>query len=148
MKKLYYTMWVDAILKAQSVPENKGFMWKFYTLTGITVAMSFNLMLIGLILHTLGIDMPTFKTTYFEGALGAKMNSFIGYIISFFGLPFLINYFLIFFKKRYKKLIKQYPYKNGRWFTIYFVSSLAALPLLFAIGLFISFVFGIDIGKK
>jgi len=57
------------------------------------------------------------------------INNVLGHIFLFI-LPCLaINYLLIFRKKKYKELLKKYPYYNGKLFIVYFVVSMM-LPVL------------------
>lgn len=45
MLKLYYRIWVDAITKMRSLPKNAG-VWKFYSMSFISTAMTLNLFVI------------------------------------------------------------------------------------------------------
>jgi len=51
------------------------------------------------------IDIEIFNTQVFNGYVDEKIINFLNYIMPFA----MINYFIIFHKKRYKKILKQYP---------------------------------------
>jgi len=127
---LYYKIWVDCILKAQSIPANKR-NWKHFTMAFMTTAMAINLAIIMSILqrNILGKYFYHFEVDFFPGTkLDALISGF-----TLFGLPMLLlNYFLIFRNNRYEELLKKYKSYNGKLFFIYFFASLA-IPLLFLI---------------
>ena len=52
----------------------------------------------------------------------------------------LINYLLIFRNDRYQKLIKRYPYRNGKLFLAYFLCSLGVPVVLLWVGIIASHV--------
>jgi hypothetical protein len=129
MLALYYRIWVDAIVRAKSRPENRE-NWPMGTMIFMSVSMTLNLLLIMTILqrHVLGF--------YFYHIELSFLSRYLSNVISFsvlFILPcVLINYFLIFFRDRYKMLLKKYPYKGGKLFLTYFLVSMF-LPLVLMI---------------
>lgn len=125
----YYKIWVDVIVKLRSRPQNAG-LWKFYALSFVSMAMSLNLILFLLILSDLRVTKGIYKIS-FNIFPGTRIDAFISFFISYLFPFLLLNYFFIFYNDRYKKLIKQYPYNNGKLFSRYFIGSLAAIVLYF-----------------
>jgi len=130
---LYYTMWVDTIIKFKSVPINKDD-WKYKSILYISMAMALQwAFLIALferhITHThyYKLDIDIFP--------GDNIDAFITFFILYL-LPFLIiNYLLIFLRDRYKVLINTYEYKNGKYFLIYTIGTFISFALLMLAGL-------------
>jgi len=125
--KLYYTIWVDCILRAKSQPQNKK-NWKLFTMIFMGMAMSLNFIIVSIFLSDLGITNGVFsiKINFIESS---KLNSILGFIVSYFLPITLINYFLIFYDRRYVKLIKKYKYHNGKYIGIYLLASFLSLPI-------------------
>lgn len=124
--KLYYTIWVDCILRAKSQPQNKR-NWKVFTMLFMGMAMSLNFIVFSLFLSDIGISNKIFsiKINFTESG---KLNSLLGFIISYFLPITLLNYFLIFYNKRYEKLVEKYKYYNGKYIGIYLLVSFLSLP--------------------
>lgn len=129
MLGLYYRIWVDLIIKARSRPESRN-SWALPSMIFMSISMMLNLFLIMTILqkHILGY--------YFYHIVFNSLPKYWSNVISgiiLFVLPcVLLNYFLIFFKQRYKKLLQKYSYSNGKLFVTYFlISMLLPLVLLF-----------------
>lgn len=127
---IYYKIWVDCIVKAQSIPANKK-NWKRFTMAFMTSAMAINYMIIMAILqrNILGYSFYDFKVNIFPGT---KLDALISGLTLFWLPMTLINYFLIFRNNRYEELLKKYKSYNGKLFFIYFFTSLA-IPLVFLI---------------
>ena len=136
MKNIYYLIWVDAMIWARS-KNNAKMPWKFYTMMTILYAQGCNLATILLLFATLGVKSSFFCIINFFP--GQRLDGMLAGFITL-GLPFLIlNYFLIFHKKRYFELIKKYgnSYKNGKLYISYVLIS----PLLFIIPVIIGMLF-------
>lgn len=59
-----------------------------------------------------------------------------GFILFF--LPFIIlNYLLIFHKKKYQQLINQYPYNGGKYVMAFFFGTMATVLLAFVTLIFL-----------
>jgi len=125
--KLYYTIWVDCILRAKSQPQNKN-SWKLFTMIFMGMAMSLNFIIISIFLSDLGITNKIFsiKINFIESS---KLNSILGFIVSYFLPVTFINYFLIFYNRRYEKLIEKYKYHNGKYIGFYLLVSFLSLPI-------------------
>ena len=64
------------------------------------------------------------------------VSNVINYVVLFILPCVSINYLLIFRHKRYKNLLKKYPYYQGKLFVAYFLISLWLPVLLLWIGIF------------
>lgn len=127
--KLYYKIWVDCILKAQSIPANRD-NWKRFTFGFMTITMAINYACVMSVIQKItGVYFYRFEVDFFPGTnLDALASGF-----TLFVLPMLLlNYFLIFRNNRYEELLKKYKSHNGKLFFAYFFTSLA-IPLLFLI---------------
>jgi hypothetical protein len=129
MLGLYYRIWVDCITKARSRPENSD-SWIVGTMIFMSVSMTLNLLL-GMTAfekYYLGFYFYDIKLKF----LPKDLSSVVSFAI-LYALPcVLMNYFLIFYKDRYKELLIKYPSSNGKLFLPYFlVSMLLPLVLLF-----------------
>lgn len=126
---LYYRIWMDCIRRMKSIEANKDD-WQEKCMICMTIAMVANLLLIMVILqknilnhYFYEINIPSFS----EDANYILTISIL-YLLPFAG----INYGLIFYRKRYERLIEKYPYYNGKLFFIYFFISIS-LPVIFLI---------------
>lgn len=122
LAKVYYTIWTDCIKKIQTVPASKA-NWKFITLVFMSTLMGLNLMFLSVILPNqfLWNFLNYLKIDYFKGnTLDTLFNGLIQFM-----LPMLIiNYLLIFRNDRYKKIIDNYNFYNGKYFLKYLLASL------------------------
>ena len=115
--------------------------WKsmiFIMLTAINGVNLFTLLLWSNVLLSklFGLSYPIFlKLDIFPGTM---LDAGLSGSLTLF-TPFLIlNYFVIFYKKRYIKILEEYEYKNGRWYVTYVLISvsLAFFPILIAVIVF------------
>ena len=139
--KWYYILISDTVYKIKSDSWKKS-SFLFYTVLFISFAMGFNLFMLTFILH----DLNILKIETIEVALNITdfyfLDSFLSYAVVYL-FPFIIvNYSLIIYKDRYKKIIIKYKYYNGKLFAWYFVISLMSFPLFFIIGAIKYYFFG------
>lgn len=133
MIKIYYKIWVDCIVKIRSQPNNKdSWWWQSFVLMTMAMILNIYVSLLLLVATEVITKIPiAIKIDVFSGT---KLDSLLTFLLQFF-LPIgLLNYFLIFYKKKYKKLIEKYEYKNGRLFLTYFIFSTCILVLLIILG--------------
>lgn len=119
MKNIYYAIWTDAII---SISRNQNNMtdWKPLSMFLMVMINTLNLAVVLIILSYFNISVIWLKVSLFKLQ---SINSFISFVIQF-ALPFVaLNYFLIYSRSRYKKLIEKYPDKNGRLFASYLLGS-------------------------
>lgn len=117
---IYYAICADAITQARSVSANKN-NWKRVVMTGITIPMVFNfVILITLFQKLVGLSFYNIHITVFPTH---KMNSFCsGFIL--YVLPIIIlNYFFLFYKNRYEKIVPKYKTHKGKLFATYLLGS-------------------------
>ena len=110
MKNYFYLYWVDAITSIKlKNPKRKD--WKFSLFTYTTICNALNLWVILLWLKFFNILSFKVEINLLPGTILSSAGGFIVY----FAAPFiLLNYFLIFYRDRYKRLIEIYPHRNGR----------------------------------
>lgn len=131
MKNLYYKIWVDGIIKIRKNPLRKED-WKWMIQSIVATLMSLNLVLIQFVLSDLGLIKKVFVLDINWLPIG-KLNNLISFFIAYLLPLSLLNYFLIFHKGKYKKLIEIYPYKEGKWFATYLYCSTGSIILYFLI---------------
>jgi len=129
MLSLYYRIWVDLIKRAKIQPENRE-KWPIGTMIFMSIGMTSNFILI------MSILQKQFFGVYFYYIELPFLPNFAANVISFIILFFLpcvlTNYFLIFYRQKYIRLLKKYPSKEGRLFLIYFFISMFS-PIFFII---------------
>jgi glycosyltransferase involved in cell wall biosynthesis len=119
-------IWVDCIGRAKAQPANKT-NWPVGTMFAMTLAMATNFILIMTVLEKYVFHTYFYKIELYF--LPRRLNNLLGYLVLFVLPCIMVNYLLIFRNQRYDKLIKKYPFYNGKLFMTYFLLSLG-LPLL------------------
>ena len=134
MMKLYYRIWVDCITRLRSIEANKV-NWQIKGIVMMSTAMTFNFVLLMVIIQKNILDY------YFYEINIPVLSGFQNYILTILILYFLpcviINYLLIFRNKRYEKLLKKYPYSNGKFIVTYILISMFLPLILLLIGMFL-----------
>lgn len=136
MIQFYYKIWADLISRMKIQPQNKN-NWKLYSFIFMSMAMSLNLLIIMTILqsHILKISFYNFDINIFPGK---KLDAALKYIILFL-LPVIApNYLLIFYKKKYKIILKNYETHNGKLAAAYLLLSYFAPFILLFIAFFLN----------
>lgn len=115
MNNLYYMVWGDAIQSFRKHHPNKN--WRTPLFIFITWMHALNAWTLVLWLKYFNIfNVPNFNIDIFPGKL---LNSFTVFTVEF-ALPFaILNYFLIFHKNRYERIIKKYEDIKKRYAQIY-----------------------------
>ena len=127
MRNFYYIYWADAIQRIRKFhPQKKDWKISLYVFNSWIHAL--NLFIIFLWLkyfHMINIKLPDINI--FPGDM---IDGFLSFALVFATPFFIINYFFIFYKNRYKKIIDKYHVKDGNY----------AMPYTFVIvlGAFIS----------
>lgn len=129
---LFYKIWVDLIVRLRSQPQHKH-SWKVPAMVFMTMAMMFNLALFMSILQRNIIGKYFYKLEV--DFLPDRISNFISFVTLFILPPIILNYLLIFHNDRYEKLIKKYPYYNGKLFLAYFIPSMLLPIVLIWIGI-------------
>jgi hypothetical protein len=132
MLGIYYRIWVDCIKRGKSQPPNK-YNWPIASMIFMSSAMVLNFALVMVILER-NVLGHSFYSIRFP-LLSQYLNNAVSFFILFVLPVIIINYLLIFRKKRYKKLLKRYPYYNGKLFITYFLVSILTPIVLLWIGI-------------
>jgi len=105
MRNIYYAWWADSITRIKHYnPKMKD--WKMRVFQLNTLLNSLNLWVIVIWLKYLNIlKIPILQIDIFPGDV---LDKFLVYIIEFASPFILLNYFLIFYKNRYNKIIQRY----------------------------------------
>jgi hypothetical protein len=119
MKNIYYIIWVDSILRfKKSLPKDKDWKVKIFLINTWVNALNFWIIIIWLKFFRV-YDIPLISLSIFPGTL---LNDFFSFAIEF-ALPFgVLNYFLIFYRDRYKKILEKYSAPKRKYAYIYSVS--------------------------
>ncbi len=128
MKNLYYMIWADAILSFKKHHPNEDWKIKLYIYITCIHSLNFGLILFW-IKHLNFLSIPSLDINIFPGTL---IDSFLSFTLQF-SFPFLmLNYFLIFYNNRYKKIL--YQYKDiKRKYALYYSVTIAILAFISAI---------------
>lgn len=121
MKNPYYILWSEAITSS-SYYKKKDPDWKYKIFVLMMLLNSMNYFTILFWFKHFNLDLEKYLFIIRDGIfLPSALEGLIN-----LGLPFvIINYFAIFYKKRYIKLIAKYPSRyNGKLFLVYSVGSL------------------------
>jgi hypothetical protein len=125
MKNIYYILWVDAIVNANDYKKKQPG-WEVSLFWLLTTMNIFNILFI-----IFWLDY--FQIYRHEFIFDFRINSFVLGLLEVFVnvfIPFdIINYFSIFYKKRYRKLIMKYPHYNGKIALYYSLSSIFLIVL-------------------
>lgn len=133
MKNFYYIYWADTIQRIRKFhPKKKDWKISLYILNSWIHALNVFIIFLWLkYFQLINIKMPDINI--FPGDM---IDGFLSFA-SVFATPFfIINYFLIFHKDRYKKIVKKFHIENGNY----------AMPysMIIVLGAFISaIVYGI-----
>ena len=125
---LYYTVWVDCLLRMKSQEQNK-YSWKKWGMSAMSTAMTLNFLLFMTIFekHILGILFYDTNIPF----LSRYYNNIFDILVLFVLPVVVVNYLLIFRKNRCEKLIEKYPYYNGKFAIPYIMISII-LPVVLA----------------
>lgn len=93
----------------------------------MTAAMTFNWLLIIKVIEFSIIGHAFYQIDFYF--LPVTFGTLLEFSILFVAPSLIVNYLLIFRKERYKELMEKYPYKHGRLFLAYFLSS-TILPIV------------------
>ena len=119
MRNIYYLYWVDAIVGFKKNNPTRTD-WKFKVFTISTTCNALNLWAILLWMKFFNVFSFSMEINIFSWSMLNGATIFIIYFAS----PFiLLNYFLVFYNDRYKRLIEKYSNRNGKRAMIYIICS-------------------------
>ena len=116
---IYFALWADAINYERLKNGGEGY-WKWFTFIYMTALHGFNILTFYLIIKVVtGFNITKYTNNWFfifekESHNGLCWSFFMMYIPCM-----LIIYFVIFYKRKYKDILKQYPFQNGKLLIIY-----------------------------
>lgn len=110
MKNLYFALWVDAIVNAKDY-KMKAPGWESSTFWLITTANVINVMMVLLWLNFFQIYKHNFFFNFHSDLFAVGL---LEIFLNIFAPIGIINYFAIFFKERYKRLIATHHHYNGK----------------------------------
>jgi hypothetical protein len=132
ISRMYYSVWTDCIVQIQTVPANKK-SWKWKAMVIMTMPMGVFFAFIMAIIQSPSFGLPDFYHLYVDIFPGENLDNFISGFTLFF-LPFILfNYLLIFRKKKYEKIVKEYPFHHGKYFLIFLLTGML-VPMLVLVG--------------
>lgn len=136
IKRIYYKVWIDAIKAAVKTNKDGQSSWKSMLLIIFSVSQGFNLLMIFFLIKILfNLNLDIF--IHFDLFPGKMLDGFLSAFITLF-LPFLLlNYFLVFYKEKYKTLMNEFNgfrMKEGLAFMLYFFASMFLFILPVIIG--------------
>ena len=134
MMKLYYRIWVDCITRLRSIEANKV-NWQIKGIVMMSTAMTFNFVLLMVIFQKNILDYIFYEINI--PVLSGFQNYILTILILYFLPCVIINYLLIFRNKRYEKLLKKYPYSNGKFIVAFILISLFLPIVLLLIAMFL-----------
>jgi len=132
--KLYYRIWVDCITRLRSIEANKV-NWQIKGIVMMSTAMTFNFVLLMIIFQKNILDYIFYEINI--PVLSGFQNYILTILILYFLPCVIINYLLIFRNKRYEKLLKKYPYSNGKFIVAFILISLFLPIVLLLIAMFL-----------
>ena len=129
MRNYYYIYWSDAILRIRKFhPQKSDWKISLYIFNSWIHALNLFIVFIWLkYFHLLTIKLP--EINIFPGDI---IDKFLSFALVFTTPFFILNYFLIFHKDRYKKIVEKYHVKGGNYAFPY--------TIIIALGAFISAV--------
>jgi len=138
---IYYKIWIDCILRLRSQKQNKE-TWMEWSMIIMTIAMTVNLLFFMTLFerHVLGFSFYEFHISSPNIVSDVERVNDVLNILVLFVLPcFVVNFLLIFRKKKLKKLIRKYKYPcyNGKLVLTYVSISLFLPIVLLFIGIII-----------
>lgn len=130
--KLYYITWLGiakSVLEKGTPEQIRALNWKAAILVGICFGQLYNLMTIESILRIFGLNLYERFPVLMDSIL--SVSSIIIFIV-------ITNYFLVFHKKRYEKVIIKYSSIKVKVspFFIYHFSSMGIMLIVLAIEMF------------
>lgn len=133
---IYFQVWRDALC---SIKKNNPKDYKWMSIVFISMGNALNLLSLCILLHAL-FDIPILVFNYYKIHITdiKQFDSLIKFCIQFFLLPFLINYYCVFYKKKDIALLDDMAEIGcrGRLFASYIIGTI--LVLVFVI--FLSFM--------
>jgi hypothetical protein len=133
--RIFYSIWVDSIIKLRTIDSNKN-NWKVKSMITMSIAMTFNLIFLMAIVQRNIMKFDFYKIEF--SSFSNLENNILSIILLFLVPCVILNYLCIFRGNRYEKLINKYHYHKGKWFLTYFLLSLFIPIITLWIGILLS----------
>ena len=125
----YYIIWSDAIQRVRkSNPGLKNWKWSIFSY--MTIVHAINLWII--ILWLKYFNVIKFNSLSLDIFPGSILDGFLSFIIVFASPFIIVNYFAVFHKNRYEKILKEYR-KTSLWYSPFYMFSIILLSSISAI---------------
>ncbi|MCO6174983.1 hypothetical protein NHF50_07975 [Flavobacterium sp. NRK F10] len=120
-KKIYYSVWADAI-NYERIKNGGEDHWKIFTLSYMSILLSINIAtILSAILYFTNYDLVSKSYDLLTSYLSKNsQKSFLWYIIILLIPSIVITYYTVFLKEKYRVILEKYKFKNGRLIFIYF----------------------------
>lgn len=127
MRKIYYSLWADAI-NYERLKNGGESHWKAFTFTYMSIFLSLNILaLLSAILFFTGYEITSQLKEQLEIYFSSELLiNFFWALILLFIPSIVITYFCVFYKNKYEYILTNYKFKNGRWLLIYFCLTVIA----------------------
>ncbi len=123
---LYYALWAD-VINYERIRNGGSSHWKSFTFSYMTIMLSFNIVaLFSAILFFTGYNIASATRQYLAIFSSETATNALWAIIILLLPSMCINYFLVFYRKRYEYILRNYEFKNGKFLLIYFSLSVVA----------------------
>ena len=118
---LFYAIWADAIHYERKKNGGKNH-WKVFTFAQMSLLLSWNLVTFYMTIKNLtGVDIaPNVFLLFIHNKL---VGNILWAVIYLFIPALTINYFFVFYKRRYRTIIRKYKFRNGKILLIYFIAT-------------------------
>jgi|SRR5690554_1333565 len=104
MRGLYYKIWADAIKRYwKNHPKQPWKLNVFIIMTWVHALNAF-ILILWLVFFKI-LPVPVLELDFFPGNL---IDAFLSFAVTFLPPFILVNYFLVFYKNRYKKIVIRY----------------------------------------
>jgi len=122
--KIHDSLWADAFYFEKYVNRRER-NWKRATYINMSLILSFNIATFLSILNYLGYDKTIYLDKFLLSTMPSKtMAKLVIGILEVLLPAFAFSYFTVFFTKRYKYILDNFEYKNGKLIKIYLFSTI------------------------
>ena len=135
--KIYYTIWSDLIRQIRESPKHnsafeKKYLYIMYGYISNILGVGFAAFMLIIQYHSFNIIPIFYKINYIlvDNITADKMLKFF----VLYDIPvYVLNYYLIFHKKKYESFIYKYEFYQGKYFLKWFILLSIVLSVLFMI---------------
>jgi len=127
LKKIFYSVWADAINYERLKNGGEGH-WKLFTFAYMSIFLSLNILAgLSAILFFTGYELTSKLMEQLANFFSSEfLVNFLWSVIMLFVPSVIITYFFVFYKEKYKYILENYEFKNGKLLFIYFCITIIA----------------------